>query len=131
MIMRAWSAPVRRVLVDSRTAVNYTMVQPVVKAMAEDTRVEFAFTASEEPHRLREIYDHAHSNHWLITPTRAAFMKWDAYLTSDFMWATLPRGTSRIQMFHGVAGKYGFDAPAESMRDWDRLFFVNDRRLHG
>jgi hypothetical protein len=44
------------------------------------------------------------------------------------MWATLPRGTARIQMFHGVGGKYGFDAPAESMRHWDRLFFVNERR---
>ncbi len=32
-------------------------------------------------------------------------------------------------MFHGVAGKYGFDAPTESMRVWDRLFFVNSRRL--
>jgi hypothetical protein len=32
-------------------------------------------------------------------------------------------------MFHGVAGKYGFDAPNESMRQWDRLFFVNERRL--
>jgi hypothetical protein len=119
----------RRILVDSRTAVNYAMVQPVVKAMAGDARVEFAFTASEEPHRLREIYDDAHVNQWLVTPTRAAFTKWHAYLTSDFMWATLPRGTSRIQMFHGVAGKYGFDAPTVSMRDWDRLFFVNERRL--
>jgi hypothetical protein len=45
------------------------------------------------------------------------------------MWATLPRGTRRIQMFHGVGGKYGFDAPTESMRVWDRLFFVNERRL--
>jgi CDP-glycerol glycerophosphotransferase (TagB/SpsB family) len=45
------------------------------------------------------------------------------------MWATLPRGTARIQMFHGVDGKYGFDAPTESMRQWDRLFFVNQRRL--
>jgi hypothetical protein len=33
-------------------------------------------------------------------------------------------------MFHGVGGKYGFDAPAESMRAWHRLFFVNRRRLN-
>jgi hypothetical protein len=56
-------------------------------------------------------------------------MRWDAYLTSDFMWATLPRATARIQMFHGVAGKYGFDTPDATMREWDRLFFVNERRL--
>jgi CDP-glycerol glycerophosphotransferase (TagB/SpsB family) len=32
-------------------------------------------------------------------------------------------------VFHGVGGKYGFDVPDTSMRDWDRLFFVNERRL--
>lgn len=119
----------RQVLVDSRTAVNHEMVAPVVRAMAADPRVRFAFTASEEPHRLREIYGEADAGSWLITPARAALMKWDAYLTSDFMWAALPRGSARIQMFHGVAGKYGFDAPTRSMREWDRLFFVNERRL--
>jgi len=56
-------------------------------------------------------------------------MKFDAYVSSDFTWAWLPRGTCRIQVFHGVAGKYGFDTPDRSMRDWHRLFFVNERRL--
>jgi CDP-glycerol glycerophosphotransferase (TagB/SpsB family) len=46
------------------------------------------------------------------------------------MWAWQPRGTCRVQMFHGVGGKYGFDAPTESLRPWHRLFFVNRRRLH-
>jgi CDP-glycerol glycerophosphotransferase (TagB/SpsB family) len=34
-------------------------------------------------------------------------------------------------MFHGVAGKYTsvYDTPQKSMRDWDRLFFINRRRL--
>jgi hypothetical protein len=120
----------RRILVDSRTAVNYEMVAPVVRAMAADDRVRFAFTASEEPRLAGAIYKDAPAGSWVISPMRAALLKWDAYLTSDFMWATLPRGTARIQMFHGVAGKYGFDAPTTSMRHWDRLFFVNERRLH-
>jgi hypothetical protein len=120
---------VRRILVDGRTPVNYEMVAPVVRAMAADARVRFAYTASEEPARLGAIYAGAPRDTRLIGPGRAAFTKWDAYLTSDFMWATLPRGAARIQMFHGVAGKYGFDAPTESMRQWDRLFFVNERRL--
>jgi hypothetical protein len=119
----------RRILVDSRTPVNYEMVAPVVRAMEDDRRVEFAFTASEEPHHLRDIYRHAAAGTRLVSPRRAALGRWDAYLTSDFMWATLPRGTARVQMFHGVGGKYGFDAPGESMRMWARLFFVNGRRL--
>jgi len=119
----------RKVLVDSRTPVNYVMVAPLYRAMGGDRRVEFYFTASEEPYRLREIYANAPGEIRLVTPRRAALMKFDAYVASDFMWATLPRGTCRIQVFHGVGGKYGFDAPTTSMRDWDRLFFVNERRM--
>ena len=65
----------------------------------------------------------------LIHPRRAAVVRFDAYIASDFMWAPLLRDTARIQIFHGVGGKYGFDAPDRSMREWHRLFFVNERRL--
>jgi hypothetical protein len=122
-----WSGR-RRVLVDSRTPVNFTMVAPVLRAMEGDRRVAFSFTASEEPERLASIY-HEAAGIGTIHPRRAAFMKFDAYVASDFMWAPLPRGTCRIQIFHGVGGKYGFDAPTRSMREWHRLFFVNERRL--
>jgi hypothetical protein len=126
--MVAWSGTTRHILVDSRTPVNYEMVGPVVRAMRGDPRVQFTFTASAEPAALERIYAGAGPTVRRISPTRAALRRWDAYLTSDFMWATLPRGAVRIQMFHGVAGKYGFDAPPTSMAAWDRLFFVNERR---
>jgi len=119
----------RRILVDSRTPVNYTMVAPVVRALGSDPRVQFYFTASEEPHRLQEIYREAPAGTRLVNPKRAALMRFDAYVASDFMWQTLPRGGCRIQVFHGVAGKYGFDAPTRHMRPWDRIFFINRRRL--
>ena len=116
-------------LVDARTPVNFTMVAPVVRAMQADPRVTFLFTASEEPHRLASVYHEAHGIR-TVHPLRAALMRFDAYVASDFMWASLPRGTRRVQVFHGVGGKYGFDAPTTSMREWDRLFFVNERRLN-
>ena len=122
-----WSGG-RRILVDGRTPVNFTMVAPVVRAMARDPRIRFYFTASEEPERLADIYREAPDVR-TIDPRRAALMKFDAYVASDFMWAPLPRGTRRVQVFHGVGGKYGFDVPDTSMRHWDRLFFVNERRL--
>ena len=58
-------------------------------------------------------------------------MKFDAYIASDFMWASLPRGTKRVQVFHGVGGKYGFDAPDRSMRVHrpDRHIPVDDRHV--
>jgi CDP-glycerol glycerophosphotransferase (TagB/SpsB family) len=118
----------RRILVDARTPVNYTIVAPIHRAMAADPRVSFYFTASEEPNRLRDIYREADGAR-LISSSAARRMRFDAYIASDFMWQPLPRGTCRIQTFHGVAGKYGFDAPTTSMRAWDRLFFINERRL--
>ncbi len=118
----------RRILVDGRTPVNFTMVAPVVRALERDPRVALYFTATEEPARTAAIYREA-GDVRTIHPRRAALMKFDAYVASDFMWATLPRGTRRVQVFHGVGGKYGFDAPDRSMREWHRLFFVNERRL--
>ncbi|MEO6236989.1 MAG: CDP-glycerol glycerophosphotransferase family protein [Vicinamibacterales bacterium] len=118
----------RRILVDARTPVNYTVFAPLHRVMAQDPRLSFFFTASEEPERLGEIYREA-PGITLIAPSAARRMRFDAYVASDFMWQSLPRGTRRIQTFHGVGGKYGFDAPTTSMRDWDRIFFVNERRL--
>jgi len=60
-------------------------------------------------------------------------MKVDACVNTDF-WDTtwLHRRTRRIHMFHGVAGKYGLDAPvdlAPTVRSFDRLLFPNEDRL--
>lgn len=120
----------RRILVDARTPVHYTMFAPVHQAMAPDDRVRFSFISSDEPADAARIFHDVGADAHLIGPTRAALTKFDAYVTADFTWTPLLRGTCRIQMFHGVGGKYGFDAPTESMRAWHRLFFVNRRRLH-
>jgi CDP-glycerol glycerophosphotransferase (TagB/SpsB family) len=120
----------KRVLVDARTPVHYTMFAPVHAAMDEDDRVRFFFVASEEPSNAGRIFRDAGPGARVIGPARAAVTKFDAYLTSDFMWARLLLETCRIQMFHGVGGKYGFDAPTDSLRAWDRLLFVNERRLN-
>ena len=121
----------RQILVDSRTAMNYATVAPIVERMQKDPRVNMFFTASESPDLLAKIYVDARPPHQLIKPKPAALMHFDAYLTADFLWARLPRGTRRVQTFHGVAGKYRtvYDSPADSMRGWDRLFFINKRRL--
>ena len=60
-------------------------------------------------------------------------MKFDGYVNTDF-WNTtwLPRRAVRFHLFHGVAGKYGLDAPAHIapvVRSFDRIMFANDDRL--
>ena len=120
----------RHVLFDARTSMEYAMMAPVHRRLQQDPRVRVHLTSSERPGRMSAIYREA-GNGPLLLPRRAMRMKFDACLAADFIWATLPRGTRRVQMFHGVAGKWGhiYDRPAASMRQWDRLFFINRRRL--
>src|SRR6185295_756631 len=68
----------------------------------------------------------------LIHPRRATLRKFDIYLTADLLWTPLPRGARRVNVSHGVAGKYGdtYDRPSRAMREWDRIFFINGRRLN-
>lgn len=121
----------RRVLIDSRTAMNYVMAAPIQAALADDPRVQFYATASDPGSTLEATYAGALPGTVLISPRAAAWKRFDAYLTADLLWARLPRGTHRIQMFHGVAGKFShdYDAPQSSMRRWHRFFFVNRRRM--
>jgi CDP-glycerol glycerophosphotransferase (TagB/SpsB family) len=128
---RIRDAEKRRVLVDSRTAMNYATVAPIVRGLQKDPRIELFLTASESPQLVEEIYAEAQQPYHLVKPKAAAFMQFDAYLTADFLWARLPRGTHRVQTFHGVAGKYRtvYDSPDKSMRGWHRLFFINKRRM--
>lgn len=121
----------RRLLVNARTAMNYATVAPIVERLQGDSRLEFYFTASEEPAKTEAIYSEARKPFQIVSPFVAAFMRFDAYLAADFLWVKLPRGTPRIQTFHGVAGKYRtiYDSPGRTMREWDRLFFINEHRL--
>ena len=120
----------RRLLFNVRTPMNNAIVAPVHRAMRSDRRLEFYFTASETPERAAEILRDAGPEASIITPQRAALIRFDAYVVADLLWMTLPRGAPRVQMFHGVGGKFAhdYDTPTNSMRQWDRLFFVNERR---
>jgi CDP-glycerol glycerophosphotransferase (TagB/SpsB family) len=121
----------RRLLVNARTAMNYATVAPIVERLQGDSRLEFYFTASENPANTEAIYSEARKPFQIVSPLVAAFMRFDAYLAADFLWVKLPRGTRRVQTFHGVAGKYRtiYDSPGRRMREWDRLFFINEHRL--
>jgi hypothetical protein len=112
----------RKILVDGRTPVNYVMVAPLHRAMGGDRRVEFYFTASEEPHRLRDIYSNAPKDLRLISPRRAALMKFDAW-SRPISCGPPSRAPAESDL---PGGRDGFSATT-SMRDWDRLFFVNER----
>jgi glycosyltransferase involved in cell wall biosynthesis len=121
---------VRDVLFDARTSMEYAMMAPVHEVLAGDPRVRVWLTSSERPRQVEAIYRQARAAA-RISPRWAMTRRFDACLAADFVWASLPRGSCRVQMFHGVAGKWGhiYDRPTMSMRDWHRLFFINERRL--
>jgi len=122
---------VRRVLAYVRAPMNYVVMAPVYKRMAQDARVQFYFTTSPGASHEADVYSEADDGLRVISSSDARFMKFDVFLAADFIWMSLPRGTRRVQMFHGVAGKYTnvYDTPEQSVRAWDRLFFINRRRL--
>src|SRR5205814_5068631 len=69
----------------------------------------------------------------IVASRHARWMKFDAYVNTDFWNMTwLPRRTRRIHLFHGVAGKYELDAPtriAPVVASFDCLMFPNRDRL--
>jgi hypothetical protein len=121
----------RRLLVNARTPMNYATLAPIVERMQRDERCEFFFTSSEKHSPLESIYVDAKPPASFVSPAHASLMQFDVYIAADFLWMNLPRGARRVQTFHGVAGKYRtvYDSPATSARLWDRLFFINERRL--
>jgi hypothetical protein len=122
---------VRDVVFDARTAMEYGMMAPVHRRLATDARVHSWLMSSRCPDRIGEIFRDAPRGAAVLSPREAMMKRFDAYIAADLMWATLPRGTCRVQMFHGVSGKWSrvYDRPGNSMRHWDRLFFINRRRL--
>lgn len=127
-----WLDPdVRRVLVCPHGPMNFVVMHPVYKRMSNDSRVKFYFTTTRHAARAAEVYTEAEDGLAIIQAAQAKLMKFDASLSADFVWLNLPRGTRRVQMFHGVAGKYAhiYDTPVQSARLWDRLFFINRRRM--
>lgn len=122
---------VRHVVFDARTSMEYGMMAPVHRRLLADPRVRISLLSSARPDRADQIFRDAPPGAPVVSPRAAMMSRFDAYVAADFVWATLPRGARRVQMFHGVAGKWSqvYDRPDSSMRHWDRLFFINRRRL--
>lgn len=121
----------RRVIFDARTSMEYGMMASVHRRLLGDPRIHTCLISSERPERVDDIFRDAPHEIPTIEPRAAMMHRFDAYIAADFVWASLPRGACRVQMFHGVAGKWShvYDRPDSSMRQWDRLFFINRRRL--
>jgi hypothetical protein len=122
----------RRVLVYVRTAMHAGVLDPVVRVLERDGRLDVRYLA--EPGARTSGIDHACGRRlpW-TSAARAAWSRVDVLVTAD-PWAppTLHRCARRINFFHGVAGKYDLDHPGHlpcGFDVYDRVLFVNDDRM--
>jgi hypothetical protein len=117
---------------DAASPMSFAIFAPVYERLSRDPRVELWFTALGEVWKPDEIFSAAGITANVVDSATAAWMKMDAYVNADFWDMTwLHRRTRRIHMFHGVAGKYGLDAPvdlAPTIAAFDCLMFANPDR---
>src|SRR5262245_9196010 len=122
-----------RVLFEAASPMSLAVFQPLLDRMQRDPRVEFWFTTSDEEWDAASILLQAGIRERVVPSRQARRMKFDAYVNTDFWNMTwLPRRMRRVHLFHGVAGKYGLDAPvriAPCISSFDRLIFPNRDRL--
>ncbi|MGE3706779.1 MAG: CDP-glycerol glycerophosphotransferase family protein [Vicinamibacterales bacterium] len=123
----------RRVLFEAASPLSVAVARPLLDRLHRDERLEIWCTATDESWDAAAIFRGAPFAGRVISSRRARWMKFDLYVNTDFWNMTwLPRRTKRVHLFHGVAGKYGLDAPvdiAPTIATFDRLFFPNADRL--
>jgi hypothetical protein len=123
----------RRVLFEAASPMSVAVFRPVYERLRRDPRIEFWFTTCDGAWDGEHIFGAAGITDHVLAPAALRWKKFDAYINTDF-WNTtwLPRSARRIHLFHGVAGKYGLDAPvgiAPIVATFDRLLFPNRDRL--
>jgi hypothetical protein len=123
----------RRILFEAASPLSLAIFRPVLERLQRDRRLEFWFTTSDSSWDADRIFGAAGIGERVISATRAQWMKFDGYVNTDFWNMTwLRRRVRRVHLFHGVAGKYGLDAPvriAPVVASFDRLLFPNEDRL--
>ncbi len=123
----------KRVLFEAVSPMSFVIFRPVYERLRRDPRLEFYFTATGATWDPGALFASVGIAENVITARDVAWLKVDACINTDFWDMTwLNRRTRRLHLFHGVAGKYGLDAPVDMAPDvavFDRIMFPNQDRL--
>ena len=123
----------RTILFEAASPLSFAVFRPVYDRLRTDPRLEFWFTACGKTWTPQAIFHPVGLADRVVSASRAAWMKVDLYVNTDFWDATWQRRRARrVHLFHGVAGKYGLDAPVEiapTVATFDCLMFPNRDRL--
>lgn len=127
------SRATRRVLFEAASPMSLAVFMPLYRQLQHDPRLEFWFSSCSRHWSPDAIFGDIHAGAHIASTSQLRWKKFDAYINTDFWDMTwLPRRTKRVHLFHGVAGKYGLDAPvriAPVVATFDRLMFPNQDRL--
>jgi hypothetical protein len=120
--------PRRTVAVEIRTPVSAAILGPVYERLEQMPDVKVCFI-SEHPERIRPLL----AGRRVLTHAEAEWQRFDLCLNAD-PWAAarLRRCASRVNFFHGVAGKYDLDDPRGlpmGFDMYDRVAFINRDRM--
>jgi hypothetical protein len=122
-----------QILFEAASPMSVSVFRPVLDRLRSDPRLEFWFTTADGAWQSDQIFVTPDLAGRVLPINSVRWMKFDAYINTDFWNMTwLHRRTRRIHFFHGVAGKYGLDAPtriAPVVASFDRLMFANRDRL--
>ena len=122
----------RRILFEAASPMSFGLFTPIYRRLATDPRIDFWFTAPGRAWRPEAIFDAVGIHHHVIPSSEAKWAKWDLCVNTDFFeMCNLRRRTRRVHLFHGVAGKYGLDAPLEFAREiasFSCFMFPNEDR---
>jgi glycosyltransferase involved in cell wall biosynthesis len=122
-----------RVLFEAASPLSLAVFGPVLERLERDERIQIWFMTADDSWDADRIFRAVGITNHIVSAAAVRRMKFDAYVNTDFWNMTwLPRRTRRVHMFHGVAGKYGLDAPthiAPTIASFDRLLFANRDRL--
>ncbi len=122
-----------RILFEAASPMSLAIFGPVLRHLERDARLDFWFTSSDRSWDTRALFAAAGITSHVLDAATIRWSRFDGYVNTDFWNMTwLPRRTRRVHFFHGVAGKYGLDAPvriAPVVATFDRLLFPNRDRL--
>jgi hypothetical protein len=122
----------RRILLEAASPMSFGLFRPIYQRLRDDPRLELWFTSPDRAWPLSSLFPPRAVADRVISSRRAAWMKWDICINTDFWEMThLRRRTLRVHLFHGVAGKYGLDAPvdlAPEIATFACLMFANEDR---
>ena len=109
------------------------VVRPVAEALRDDPRVDLWVCSGDGRADTIAAFEQTGFGHRLLTRDQCAWRRFDLYMNGDPLCvAPLRRCARWINFFHGVAGKYGLDAPpldAHLFDLYDRVAFVNEDRM--